>query len=166
MIKSRYQLLISILFVVLFAVNPQINLGAKYLEEPVLYIGKVKTSNSDYKNGYHDGQMRLAIGVQNYQILRANRTHPEWSDGLGWTYNHAPMLAYFAVRHGQAHNGQFYCAYLTNPTGEHIPPGVTMLSRSTDGKNWTKPVVLFPIYFTANENASIVFKYMHQRVGF
>jgi len=166
MIKSRYQLLISILFVVLFAVNPQINLGAKYLEEPVLYIGKVKTSNSDYKNGYHDGQMRLAIGVQNYQILRANRTHPEWSDGLGWTYNHAPMLAYFAVRHGQAHNGQFYCAYLTNPTGEHIPPGVTMLSRSTDGKNWTKPVVLFPIYFTANENASIVFKYMHQRMGF
>src|SRR4030042_4058478 len=73
-------------------------------DEPVRYIGQVKTSNSDYLNGYHDGQMQPAIGVQNYQILRANRTHPEWSDGLGWTYNHAPMLAYF--------NGQFYCEYL------------------------------------------------------
>ncbi|OHB54943.1 MAG: hypothetical protein A2173_03405 [Planctomycetes bacterium RBG_13_44_8b] len=127
-------------------------------DEPVRYIGKIKVSNSDYKNGYHDGQMRPAIGVQNYQILRANRTHPEWSDGLGWTYNHAPMLAYF--------NGQFYCEYLTNPTGEHIPPGVTMLTHSADGKNWSKPEVLFPIYFIANEDATIVFKYMHQRMGF
>ena len=152
MIKSRNQLLFLILFAGLFAAS------AIGVDEPVRYIGKVKTSNSDYKNGYHDGQMRPAIGVQSYQILRANRTHPEWSDGLGWTYNHAPMLAYF--------NGQFYCEYLTNPTGEHIPPGVTMLTHSADGKNWTKPVVLFPIYFTANEDATIVFKYMHQRMGF
>ena len=35
-------------------------------KEPVRYIGKVMTSNSDYKNGYHDGQMQVAIGVQNY----------------------------------------------------------------------------------------------------
>lgn len=127
-------------------------------EEPVRYIGKVTTSNSDYKDGYHDGQMQVAIGVQNYQILRANRTHPEWSDGLGWTYNHAPMLAYV--------NGQFYCQYLTTPTGEHIPPGVTMLARSADGKHWTKPQVLFPIYFDVGEDASILFKFMHQRMGF
>jgi len=156
MIKSTHQLLCSFFFVVLHVGMLFGAVGEK--DEPIYYIGKVKTSNSDYKNGYHDGQMRSTVGVQNYQILRANRTHPEWSDGLGWTYNHAPMLAYF--------NGQFYCAYLTNPTGEHIPPGVTMLSRSTGGKNWTKPVVLFPIYFTANEDASIVFKYMHQRMGF
>ena len=98
-------------------------------EEPVRYVGAATTSNSDYKNGYHDGQMRVAIGVQNYQVMRANRAHPEWSDGLGWTYNHAPMLAYF--------NGQFYFQYLTNPMGEHIPPGATMLVRSKNGKNWT-----------------------------
>ena len=129
-------------------------------DEPVRFIGDVKTSNSDYENGYHDGQMPVAIGVQNYQILRANRTHPEWSDGLGWTYNHAPMLAYV--------NGQFYCQYLTNPSGEHIPPGMTMLTRSSDGKHWTKPQVLFPIYFTSDPNdaTQITFKFMHQRMGF
>ena len=135
MIKSRYLFACSIL-VVLFTAMLLADVGEE--NEPVRYIGKVNASNSDYKNGYHDGQMRPAVGVRNYQIMRANRTHPEWSDGLGWTYNHAPMLAYF--------NGQFYCQYLTNPTGEHIPPGVTMLSRSEDGKNWTKPQVLFPIY--------------------
>lgn len=156
MVKIRFQFMLSYLLVVLWNVT----LFAATVEEiePVRYIGNVKTSNSSYKDGYHDGQMRPAIGVQNYQILRANRTHPEWSDGLGWTYSHAPMLAYF--------NGQFYCQYLTNPTGEHIPPGVTMLARSVDGKNWSRPVVLFPIYFTANEDASIVFKFMHQRMGF
>ena len=128
-------------------------------DEPVRFIGKRKVSNSDYISGYHDGQMPVAIGVQNYQIMRANRTHPEWSDGLGWTYNHAPMLAYV--------NDQFYCQYLSNPTGEHVPPGMTMLARSKDGKNWQKPQVLFPIYFTADEKgASITFKFMHQRMGF
>jgi len=150
------QLLCSILLISLFAVMLQA--VERQESEPVRYIGKVNTSNSGYKDGYHDGQMQVVIGVQNYQIMRANRTHPELSDGLGWTYSHAPMLAYF--------NGQFYCQYMTNPTGEHIPPGVTMLSRSKDGKNWTRPQVLFPIYFTANEDASIVFKFMHQRMGF
>lgn len=128
------------------------------VNEPVRYVGSLRTSNSDYKDGYHDGQMRPAAGVQNYQILRANRTHPEWSDGLGWTYNHAPMLAYV--------NGQFHCQYLSNPTGEHIAPGVTMWCRSDDGKHWTRPQVLFPIYFTAGDDASIVFYHMHQRMGF
>ncbi len=155
MIKSRHQFVCSILSV-LFIAMLLADVGEE--NEPVRYIGKVNKSNSDYKDGYHDGQMRPAVGAQNYQIMRANRTHPEWSDGLGWTYNHAPMLAYL--------NGQFFCEYLTNPTGEHIPPGVTMLSRSVDGRNWTKPVVLFPIYFTANDDASINLKYMHQRMGF
>jgi hypothetical protein len=156
MVKIKYQLLSSVFFVFLYVITLQ-TIQARE-NEPVRYIGKVNTSNSDYKNGYHDGQMQVAIGVQNYQIMRANRTHPEWSDGLGWTYSHAPMLAYV--------NDQFYCQYLTNPTGEHIAPGVTMLSRSADGKNWTKPQVLFPIYFTANEDATIVLKFMHQRMGF
>ena len=151
----RPALFVPVLLCGLFLNQP---LGLSVAQEPVRYIGAVTTSNSDYKNGYHDGQMRVAIGVQNYQIMRANRTHPEWSDGLGWTYNHAPMLAYF--------NGQFYCQYLTNPAGEHIPPGVTMLARSKDGKNWTKPQVLFPIYFTTNDKAAIFFTFMHQRMGF
>jgi hypothetical protein len=127
-------------------------------EEPVRYVGSVKTSNSDYADGYHDGQLPPAVGTQNYQILRANRTHPEWSDGMGWTYNHAPMLAH-------AH-GQFYCQYLTNPMGEHVSPGATMLARSRDGKHWTRPQVLFPIYFTARDADSVEYTFMHQRMGF
>ena len=96
--------------------------------------------------------------MQNYQILRANRTHPEWSDGLGWTYHHAPMLAYW--------NGKFYCQHLANPTGEHVPPGVTLLSSSKDGKNWSKQQVLFPIYYLVNDDASVEYIFMHQRMGF
>lgn len=126
--------------------------------EPVQYVGTDKQANSDYLDGYHDGQLRPAIGVQNYQILRANRTHPEWSDGLGWTYNHAPMLAYW--------NNKFYCEYLSTPTGEHVPPGVTLLTTSKDGKNWSKPVVLFPIYYMVKENAEVAYTFMHQRMGF
>ena len=128
------------------------------LDEPVKYVGEDHTSNSDYDHGYHDGQMRPAVGVQNTQVLRVNRTYPEKSDGLGWTYNHAPTVAYW--------NDRFYFHYLSNPTGEHIPPGVTLLTSSTDGKHWEKPRVIFPIYFVAKSDASIVFDYMHQRMGF
>jgi hypothetical protein len=127
-------------------------------KEPVKYIGSDHTSNSDYKTGYHDGQMKPAIGVQNYQILRANRSYPEKSDGLGWTYNHAPNLAYW--------NGKFYFHYLANPTGEHVAPGATLVSSSVDGKNWKKPQLAFPVYFTSKSDASIDFHFMHQRMGF
>lgn len=37
------------------------------------YTGTDHTANTNY----HDGQMRPAIGTQNYQILRANRAYPE-----------------------------------------------------------------------------------------
>ena len=66
--------------------------------EPVKYIGGDNTSNSDYLTGFHDGQMKPAVGVQNYQIMRANRSFPGEADGLGWTYNHAPNLAYWKGR--------------------------------------------------------------------
>jgi len=110
---------------------------------------------------YHDGQMRPAIGVHNYQVLRANRDHPEWADDMGWTYNHAPMLAYW--------NGYFLVHYLSNTMGEHEPPGVTMMARSKDGMEWEKPMVIFPVYFTAKPGGKypgITHHYMHQRMGF
>ena len=102
----------------------------------VRYVGEDKTANS----AYHDGQMRPAIGTQNYQILRANRSHPEWSDGLGWTYNHAPMLAYW--------NGHFICQYLSNYMGEYNPPVATLITKSKDGMSWDLPQIVFPVYFT------------------
>ncbi len=121
------------------------------------YIGEDKTANSNY----HDGQMRPAVGTQNYQIFRANRTHPEMAEGTGWTYNHAPMLAYW--------NGQFICEYLSNPMGEHVPPGMTLITKSKDGMNWDKPQIVFPIYFTnrvVDEDIIVTNHHMHQRMGF
>jgi hypothetical protein len=93
----------------------------------------------------HDGGLPPAVGVQSYQVLRARR-----STG-GWTYNHAPMLAYW--------NGTFYLEYLSNPVSEHVPPGRTLLTRSNDGIHWSDPVVVFPPY--DHEQAA-----MHQRMGF
>ncbi|MBL8228189.1 MAG: exo-alpha-sialidase [Bryobacterales bacterium] len=111
----------------------------------------------------HEGRLRPVVGASSYQVMRANRTHPEWSDGHGWTYNHAPMLAHW--------NGKFYLEYLSNPVGEHEPPGQTLLVTSADGRNWGKPVVVFPPY-PAPQNAAAhappksTGYMMHQRMGF
>ena len=85
----------------------------------------------------HDGRLR-AVGVENIQVMRANRTHPEMADGYGWTYSHAPMLAYW--------HDKFYLQYLSNPFGEHLPPGQTLVATSSDGRNWDMPKQVFPIY--------------------
>lgn len=109
----------------------------------------------------HDGRLQPAIGVENIQVLRANRTHPDMADSYGWTYNHAPMLAYW--------NGKFYLEYLSNPFGEHLAPGQTLVAISTDGRNWDMPRQVFPIYLlrpgpiTGYESGMAM---MHQRMGF
>ncbi|MDB5247164.1 MAG: six-hairpin glycosidase, partial [Segetibacter sp.] len=96
----------------------------------------------------------------------ANREHPEQAEGFGWTYNHAPMIAYW--------NNTFYVEYLSNPVGEHVPPGQTLILSSKNGYDWTKPVVAFPKYKipdgTTKEGRKEVAKNMysvnHQRMGF
>jgi hypothetical protein len=130
-------------------------------QDTVRYTGTT-LSNVDY----HHGQLSPAIGVHNIQVMRANREHPEWTDGFGWTYNHAPMLAYW--------NNTFYLEYLSDPVGEHVPPGQTLLVTSADGAHWSKPVVLFPPYKipdgTKKEGypgeAKNLYATMHQRIGF
>ena len=120
--------------------------------EPIRYLGK---DAPDLR--FHDGRLRPAVGVQNIQVMRANRTHPdaEGAGGFGWTYNHAPMLAYW--------NGRFYLEYLSNPIGEHQPPGQTLLVESTNGFRWTRPRVVFPSYKISDEAGITV---SHQRMGF
>ncbi|NDW09677.1 glycosyl hydrolase family 65 protein [Dysgonomonas sp. 520] len=125
------------------------------------YTGKT-LSNVDY----HHGQLSPAVGTHNIQTLRASREHPEKSDGLGWTYNHAPMLAYW--------NGTFYLEYLNAPVGEHMPPGRTMLQTSKDGYNWSMPVTIFPEYkvpdgYTKPNRDGVakdLYAITHHRVGF
>src|SRR5215207_2975617 len=124
-------------------------------EEPVRVL------NAGIDLAVHDGRLRPAIGTENVQVFRANRTRPDMADGFGWTYNHAPMLAYW--------NGKFYLQYLSTPFGEHVPPGQTMIVSSVDGRAWEMPRQAFPIYLTrpgpisGTESGMVI---MHQRMGF
>jgi len=124
--------------------------------EPVKYLGgEVANPN------VHDGSLRYAIGVENIQVLRANRTNPQYADNFGWTYNHAPNLTYW--------NNTFYLQYLSNPINEQEPPGHTLLVTSHNGRNWGKPIEIFPTY-KAPKGVNIPEGYtgyiMHQRMGF
>ncbi len=129
-------------------------------QNTIRYVGQT-LSNVDY----HHGQLSPAVGVHNIQVFRANRDNKEGL-ALNWTYNHAPMLAYW--------NGTFYLHYLSNPVGEHVPPGATLLATSKDGYQWTRPTVIFPPYRIPDgwqkqgyegvaKNLDAV---MHQRMGF
>lgn len=128
-------------------------------QDTVRYIGKT-LSNVDY----HHGQLSPAIGVHNIQAVRANRADKNQTSS--WTYNHAPMLAYW--------NNQFYLEYLSNPVGEHVPPGQTLLQTSANGYQWSEPVVIFPPYKIPDgfvkegkkDTARNSFAVMHQRLGF
>jgi hypothetical protein len=127
-------------------------------QDTVRYTGSV-LSNVDY----HHGQLSPAVGVHNIQTMRANRADAGPSS---WTYNHAPMLAYS--------NNHFYLEYLSNPIGEHEPPGQTLLQTSKDGYAWSAPVIIFPPYKIPDgfvkpgkkDTAKNSLAVMHQRMGF
>jgi hypothetical protein len=127
-------------------------------QDTVRYTGTT-LSNVDY----HHGQLSPAVGVHNIQTMRANRAD---TGATSWTYNHAPMLAYW--------NNTFYLEYLSDPVGEHIPPGQTLLQTSKDGYSWSNPVVIFPPYKVPDgfvkpgktDTANNAYAVMHQRMGF
>lgn len=132
-----------------------------HAQDMVRYTGKTLV-NVDY----HHGALTPAIGVHSYQTLRVNREDPGKDTAITWTYNHAPNLVYW--------NNTFYLNYLSNPVGEHIPPGQTLLQTSKDGRIWSKPVTLFPPYKipdgtkkkTHPGTAKDLYAVMHQRMGF
>lgn len=69
-------------------------------DEPVTYLG-----NEDSDKRWYHGGFRSAVGVHKIQVYRATRNQPLEGDSVGWTYNHAPMLAYWegrSVRRGDA----------------------------------------------------------------
>jgi hypothetical protein len=163
-LKIRHTLLLAIIAVT--AVKAQDKspnsaaIGVR-LQDTVRYTGKTLV-NADY----HHGQLSPVMGVHNIQTFRANREHPELAENFGWTYNHAPMLAYW--------NNKFYVEYLSDKVGESIPPGQTLLQSSTDGYSWTKPAVVFPVYRIPDgttkkgrpDVARDLDAVMHQRMGF
>ncbi|MEZ4904101.1 MAG: hypothetical protein R2822_21310 [Spirosomataceae bacterium] len=131
-----------------------------HAQDTIRYIGKT-LSNVDY----HHGQLSPVVGVHNIQVFRANRENKQGM-ALNWTYNHAPMLAYW--------NNTFYLHYLSNPVGEHVPPGATLITSSKDGYQWTSPMVIFPPFKIPDGwtkmgypgVAKDLFAVMHQRMGF
>ncbi len=146
---------IYILLLFVFAIQ------SSQAQDTVRYTGKTLV-NADY----HHGQLTPVVGVHSIQTFRANREHPELAENFGWTYNHAPMLAYW--------NNKFYVEYLSDKVGESIPPGQTLLQSSADGYTWTKPEVIFPIYRITDgtkkpgrdDVAKDLDAVMHQRMGF
>lgn len=130
-------------------------------QDTVRYTGET-LSNVDY----HHGQLSPAVGVHNIQVFHANRENPALAGGSNWTYNHAPMLAYW--------NNTFFLQYLSDPVGEHIPPGQTLLLTSKDGYHWSNPTVIFPPYKIPDGwkkegyqgIAKDLYAVMHQRMGF
>lgn len=156
MMSKKYKTGLTAFIVVLTA-----GISSLLAQDTVRYTGTT-LSNVDY----HHGQLSPAMGVHNIQILRANREQPDESNGNGWTYNHAPMMAYW--------NNTFYLHYLSNPVGEHVPPGQTLMKTSKDGYNWTNPVIIFPPYKIPDGYkkegregvAKNLIAVMHQRMGF
>lgn len=148
--------LISCAFLLSILLSLQTHAQTGTASEPVRYIGGVTIDPN-----VHEGRLRYAIGTESRQTLRVNRTHPELAEDYGWTYNHASNLAYW--------KGNFYQQYLSNPVDEHIPPGHTLLSTSPDGRNWAKPMVIFPHYKPPKgvkiPEGSTGYM-MHQRMGF
>lgn len=117
----------------------------------------------------HDGGLLHVVGASNYQVMRANRSHPEYAEDYGNTYNHAPMLTYWRDR--------FYLEYLSNAVSEHTGAGLSFIVSSPDGINWGKPVPSFPAItvppgeYHCEDGSVIEVKpdtpaFMHQRMGF
>ena len=129
-----------------------------FAQDTIRYTGST-LSNVDY----HHGQLSPAMGVHNIQVMRANRAD---TGANNWTYNHQPMLAYW--------NNTFYLEYLSNPVGEHVAPGRTLLLSSKDGYHWSDPTVVFPPYKIPDgttkegrkDTAKNTMAVMHQRIGF
>jgi Sialidase-like, CBM domain len=125
----------------------------------ILVISQNKNSVLNYSGSEKadisaDGGLMPVVGVHNYQVFRANRTHPDLADNFGYTYSHAPMLSYW--------NGQFYLEYLSGPVKENQAPCHTLLCSSIDGENWSMPQVVFPA-LTINDSTKTI---AHQRMGF
>jgi len=115
---------------------------------PVVYTG------SETATPAADGNLRPVMGVQNIEVIRANRTHPELNSGLNHTYTHQPMLAWW--------RGRFWLEFLSATVNEHDDGMCTSLTSSPDGLHWAAPRVAFPPFALPDGTHTIA----HQRMGF
>jgi hypothetical protein len=82
------------------------------------------------------GGLPVAPGLETYSVVRADKEHPETSDGRGWTYQHHPDLAVW--------QGRLYVGWNSCERDEDVWPSRELISSSVDGRTWTKPEEMFP----------------------
>ena len=104
----------------------------KQTESLLIDAPKLKELNFDLSTGGLD----VASGLETYYVIKSNREHPELSEGLGWTYQHHPDMA---VWHGRLYVGWNSCKM-----DEDTWPSRELLSSAVNGKDWTKPIEMFP----------------------
>lgn len=145
--RPRFTIFVFCLFgcmVTLWAAEPLVRYVGKLLPDPAR----------------PDGGLRPAVGVQNYQVMRATRARPDLSDGRGWTFNHATMLTYW--------KGRFFLEFINSPIDEHGWPTHAVMTSSPDGCHWTKPQIVFPAWESKKETKDglPLRSLIHQRMGF
>ena len=82
------------------------------------------------------GGLPVVPGVETYTICRGNREDPEQAEGMGYTYQHHQDIAVW--------KGRMYVGWNTCEVDEDTWPSRELISTSTDGKNWSRPVEMFP----------------------
>jgi len=103
---------------------------------------------------YQDGCLPPVVGVHNYQVFRANKEHPEYAYGRRKSYHHQPFIAYW--------NGKIYVEFVSSPKNENQAPQPAVLTMSSDGRNWSTPVIAFPAFRAKGEGMTVA----HHRMGF
>ncbi len=123
------------------------------IHEPVRYIGGPLVDANGARRSFAARGRRRDVPGDAGQSQPA----PMLADDFGWTYNHVPMIVYW--------NGRFYIEYLSNPVGEHVAHGQSLVCTSTDGRRWSAPQVTFPVYklHPPDKPGTAM---MHQRMGF
>jgi hypothetical protein len=126
-------------FLSTLAFAPLVAAGAKadpkeiMTAEPIRIVGP-EIARLDFTRT--DGGLPLAPGIQTSTVFRADKEHPEKSDGRGWTYHHHPDIACW--------KGRLYVGWDSCEMDEDTWPSRELYSTSTDGQNWTPPQELFP----------------------
>jgi len=75
-------------------------------------------------------------GLETYTVVRSDRENPESADEYGYTYQHHPDMAVW--------KGRFYAGWNSCEVDEDTWPSRELISSSSDGKIWSKPVEMFP----------------------
>jgi hypothetical protein len=83
-----------------------------------------------------DGGLPPVPNLKTFVLLKADKEHPELSDGRGWTYHHHPDLACW--------KGRLYVAWSSNERDEDTGISRELYRTSADGEHWSDLAELFP----------------------